>query len=283
MTFANIIDLYYNSANYHVDAVAQSPYLSFSTPTGPAGCTFISYEDENSVAQKADYLRANGLGGALIWQLNEGYNPNWIHPNRLLSAVGAAFLGGTSGPWTTTSVAVSASPGVAGQMVTLTAVVGGSDGSTPTGTVTFIDGATTLGRATLNGDFASLSIATLAVGSHNVTAVYSGSAGYKTSTSLPVTVTVNKASTTTNVASSKNGRKVTLTATVSVVAPGAGTPAGPVVFFDDGMQIGSASLSGGKAAFTTAWWASGKHAITASYAGSANYLGSTSAVSVVVN
>jgi chitinase len=92
MSFANIMRSYYGANFYNYDAVAEAPYLSFSTPTGPSGCTFVSYEDERSVAAKAAYVKLNGLGGAMIWQLNEGYNAGASDPNALLHAIRNAFL-----------------------------------------------------------------------------------------------------------------------------------------------------------------------------------------------
>jgi hypothetical protein len=62
---------------------------------------------------------------------------------------------------------------------------------TPTGTVTFRDGATTLGTATLSGGKASFSTATLSAGvTHSITAVYSGDSSFATSTSAVLTQTV---------------------------------------------------------------------------------------------
>ena len=31
------------------------------------GSTFISYEDEESIYNKSEYIKVNGLGGAMIW------------------------------------------------------------------------------------------------------------------------------------------------------------------------------------------------------------------------
>jgi sugar lactone lactonase YvrE len=85
-------------------------------------------------------------------------------------------------------------------VVTYTATVTGTTGGgTPTGTVTFYDGLTTLGTATLNGSgVATLQAAPQAViattqyinGTHSITAVYNGSAIYTTLTSstLPLVV-----------------------------------------------------------------------------------------------
>ena len=92
-------------------------------------------------------------------------------------------------------------------------------------------------------------------------------------------LTVNQASTTTGLTSSVNpsvfGQSVTFTATVSPVAPGAGTPTGTVTFLDGGSPVGSGTLSGGVATFTTSALAVGNHTITTSYGGDTNFTGST--------
>jgi hypothetical protein len=79
-----------------------------------------------------------------------------------------------------------------GDEVTFTALVTPSSaGITPTGTVTFMDGATTLGTETLNVSRASFKTNSLAVGSHSITAVYGGDSNFTGSTSLALTQTVN--------------------------------------------------------------------------------------------
>lgn len=45
------------------------------------GSTFISYEDEQSIALKAQYIMTKGLGGAMIWELSQ--DPNKILLNSL--------------------------------------------------------------------------------------------------------------------------------------------------------------------------------------------------------
>ena len=61
---------------------------------------------------------------------------------------------------------------------------------TPTGTVTFEEGTTVLGTVPLDNGVATFSIATLAVGSHTITAVYSGDADFATASGV-TTETVN--------------------------------------------------------------------------------------------
>lgn len=38
------------------------------------GSTFISYDDEESIGAKMDYIKAKGLGGAMIWELSQDHN-----------------------------------------------------------------------------------------------------------------------------------------------------------------------------------------------------------------
>src|SRR5439155_3438552 len=98
---------------------------------------------------------------------------------------------------TTTALSSSPNPSTLGQSVTFTATVTGS-GGTPTGTVTFKDGATTLGTGTLNGSgVATFTTSALIAGSHSITAVYGGDSTFATSTSSVLTQSVNKSDTTT--------------------------------------------------------------------------------------
>src|SRR5205085_3126342 len=115
--------------------------------------------------------------------------------------------------------------------------------------VTFLDGAQALGTAALDGPspgHAVLTTAALGAGDHSLTATYGGTSGLAGSTSGAVTQHVGSAQTATVVTASPSpsvfGRPVTFTATVSAVAPGAGTPTGTVVFTDGATQIGSAPL-----------------------------------------
>jgi Ca2+-binding RTX toxin-like protein len=96
------------------------------------------------------------------------------------------------------------------------------------------------------------------------------------------TLTVTPASTTTGVASSLNpsvyGQAVTFTATVSPVAPGAGTPTGNVQFYVDGSPFGGAvTLTNGAASLSTKALFAGQHSVSAVFtSGSGDFSGSTS-------
>jgi hypothetical protein len=171
-----------------------------------------------------------------------------------------------------TGLGSSPNPSVFGQSVTLTATV---TPSTASGTVTFYDGTNSLGVATLSGGTATLTTAALAVGGHNLSAVYSGDAGDTTSTSSVVAQTVNQIISSTALASSPNpsntGQLVTFTA---IVTPSTAT--GTVTFADGTLPIGTVALVSGVGSFPITTLTSGSHSITAVYSGDANDLGSTS-------
>jgi len=177
---------------------------------------------------------------------------------------------------TTTLLTSSLNPSAYGQQVTFAATVSPSSGAT--GTVTFMDGASTLGTSALDASgVATFSTSTLVVGTHSITAQYSGDATHASSTSSALSQTVNKTGTTITLTSdpnpSKSGRLVTFTATVSP-----STATGTVQFFDGSISLGTAPLSSGQASFSTSSLSAGKHSITCVYSGNAVFEGSTSAV-----
>jgi hypothetical protein len=95
---------------------------------------------------------------------------------------------------TTTTLASSANPATTGQSITFSATVAGSAGgaAVPTGNVTFVDGATTLGSGALNSSaIATLETSALTQGSHPITAQYAGDTNYLASTSSVLIQTVN--------------------------------------------------------------------------------------------
>ena len=182
----------------------------------------------------------------------------------------------------TTTLTSSANPSVFGQSVTFTAVVTGV-GPTPTGTVTFKDGGVNIAgcvnRALAAGTTTCVTAA-LGVGVHSITGVYSGDANFLTSTSAPLTQTVNKGDTTTALASSVNpslvGQNVTYTATVTATAPASGTRTGTVDFQDGGVTIAGCGAQAvavaGTATCVVSYGGPGSHTIRAVYSGDANFI-----------
>jgi hypothetical protein len=200
---------------------------------------------------------------------------------------------------TSTGITSSTNPSVWGQSVDFTATVSvtGPGAGSPTGTVTFKDGAADISGCTGQPVNTSTSKATcttsaLSVAGHSVTAVYSGDNNFIGSSTSALSHTVSRAATGTGVTSSKSpstqGESVTFTATVSVTLPGAGAPTGTVTFKDGASTLGPGALStnGGvtTATYTTSGLGAGPHSISASYGGDGNFLTSTaSAITQYVN
>ena len=175
----------------------------------------------------------------------------------------------------------SLNPSVFGQPVTLTVTVTSTAPSTPTGTVTFKNGAATLGTAILDpSGVATLTKANLPAGALSITAIYNGDSETAKSTSAPLTQTVNQATTAIALTSSQNpstaGQLVKFTATVTSPTT---TPTGSVTLMDGSTALAVASLVGGKATLSTSL-SSGTHSLSAVYGGTANITGSTSALLV---
>ncbi|QAT84982.1 glucosyl hydrolase [Corallococcus coralloides] len=94
MSYANIQKEYLPKMKYIWDATARVPYLSDADAKGPQSCNFVSYEDIPSVTEKGRWTREQGLGGAIIWTINQGHIKEAPAGERdpLLKAVHAAFL-----------------------------------------------------------------------------------------------------------------------------------------------------------------------------------------------
>ena len=184
-----------------------------------------------------------------------------------------------------TSISLTSAPAssVFGQPVIFTATVTAS-GGTPTGTVSLLENSVTLTTTTLTASgIVTFALANLSVGSHQISANYGGDATFGPSTSPALTQNVSQASTSTALATTPNtatfGQTVFLTATVTVLAPGAGTPGSSVVFQDNGVTIGSASLANsGQASFNLSTLSVGSHNLTAVYSGDPNFTTSTSPI-----
>ena len=170
-----------------------------------------------------------------------------------------------------------------GECVTFTATLRASNRlssqPSPTGVITFRDGATVLKSFPLNGGQVNFSTSKLAAGTHSITAVYSGDVHYNPHASAVLKQVVKKALTTIELVSSKPSttpQNVTFTATVGSSTGAA--PTGTVTFKDGSATLGTASLISGKATVSTAGLEKGSHLIAVVYAGDSNFEGSVSPV-----
>ena len=188
----------------------------------------------------------------------------------------------STGQATSTSLAVSPTPSVIGEAITLTATVSGAlaGNNKPTGTVTFLDGTSVIATVTIAGTGkAVLTTAALAAGTHSLSARYDGSSAFDPSVSGSVLHKVGAAASIALLSTpnpSNTSQVVTFTATVT---GGVEMPTGTVAFYDGTSLIGTASVDGsGVATLATSSLSAANHSITAVYGGDSVYAGVTSAV-----
>ena len=103
MSYSIIMHYYYEAAALNWDSTAKATYLSFNPPREapfpdwadpPVRTSYLSYEDERSIAAKGVYVQSEGLGGIIIWTITEGYL-EWEmigEKDPLMKATKAAFL-----------------------------------------------------------------------------------------------------------------------------------------------------------------------------------------------
>ncbi|HKR96914.1 MAG TPA: Ig-like domain-containing protein, partial [Candidatus Angelobacter sp.] len=176
----------------------------------------------------------------------------------------------------TVALTSGSNPSTIGDNLVFTATVTPNTG---TGAVQFFDGSTPIsGAIQLTSSSASFATSALALGSHSITARYTGNNLLTASTSAAFTQ---------NVVKENAGIAVTLTAGTnpslvgdSLTFTASVTPSaaiGTVMFFDGSTPVsGDLPLVGGSASITTSALSSGTHSITAQYSGDATFNPSTS-------
>jgi len=182
---------------------------------------------------------------------------------------------------THTTITSNANPSIYGQQIHLVAKVSPDSGPVPTtGSVQWYDGGVLLGSARLTSiGTSSWETSTWTGDVHNVTAVFPPTGMLGGSTSPVFKQYVNQASTKTVVSASPSpathGQSVKLTATV---VPSSGTIAGQVFFMSGGQILGYSNVDARtkQAWFTTSFATAGSYSITAEFAATSSFLGSTS-------
>jgi hypothetical protein len=208
--------------------------------------------------------------------LSAVYSGDGNYQSRTVGLTQTVTMAGTS-----TVLISSANPSNSNESITFTATVTSNTTGEPTGNVTFLDGTSTLGAASVNGSgIATFSISTLSVGTHSITAAYGGGSNFRASTS-PELSQVVQGNTSTALSSAANpsteSQSVTFTAAVS--SGGGIVPTGTVKFMDGTTELGSSALNGSAiATFSFGKLSVGTHSITAIYGGDTNSDPSTSPV-----
>jgi hypothetical protein len=252
---------------------------------GTSGCDTTGLDTTGRIGYSAasGYDLATGLGS--------------VNAEALIQAWPQAATGTKPVTITLTASPTALTPGMPEAFTAVLAPAAGSTGNDNiTGTVSFYDGTTLLGSATVNSYAATLSSITLdASKSHVITAVYSGDSTWAPVTSAPLSLVANLLPDTVTLVATPTapgpGQSVTFTVTVAPTTTPAATyeqnPTGLVTFYNGTKSIGTATLAAAlgntsTASFTAALSA-GSDVITAVYAGDSYYaLGTSNAVTVSV-
>ncbi len=144
--------------------------VTFSDNGAPLGTSTLT--TTAGVTTTSMLLTTLPLGGNTITASYSG------DPDFAVSASGSAALVTVSRAQTALGLGSSANPSTLGQPVTLTASVFPATGSGETGTVTFFDDGTVIGSGSVSNGQATLTTATLPVGTGSLTATYGGDGNF---------------------------------------------------------------------------------------------------------
>ena len=165
------------------------------------GAAYV-FSRSGTVWSQTNYLKASNTKAADNFGCAVGISGNTVAVGAYLEDSNATGVNGTPSNYTSavdsgavylffaksdtaTALSSTINPTTVGASVKFTAAV---TPSTATGSVTFMDGVTTLGTAvTLSGGSASYDATALSVGDHIITAVYAGDSDYNGSTSPAIT------------------------------------------------------------------------------------------------
>lgn len=184
-------------ANPDVEPYAPDPATQPGTgPTNGSGGERGTSAFPGNVDYDHTGRRRPGAPSAPGPAVGAAYVPGGVDPVTAgRAAPGAREDAGSHAASGVTSLAVTASNDApaANAAVTLTATASDTEDATPTGTVTFKDGATTLGTGTFNGSgVATYNVAGgFAAGAHSITAAYGGDSNFAATTSPAHVVTAS--------------------------------------------------------------------------------------------
>ncbi len=266
------------------------PVTSCASTTGPTGSSNVAtYTCVITASKAGNYSATAGYPG------DSNYGSNSGSDSFTVSKVAAS-----------TSLGASTTSPTLGQLVTYTATVSGPPGgATPTGTVTFKDGSSTItcagGSQTLSGSAntatatCQMTYTSMTGNPHSITAVYvpGPDPNYTAGTvSNTVTVTVGKATPATSLKLSAssgtygNEQKITFTATLTPPASGLPTPTGTITVMTGSTTLCTITLPATTCTTTATKLpaSANPYLLLAFYGGDGNFTSSTSSsVPLTVN
>jgi hypothetical protein len=277
----------------------QSPAGAPPPASQPAGS--VNLLDNGNVIATSNFVGNTSYN--FPFQINTAASPltAGAHSFTLSYPGNGLFTGSTSAPVNLTVDAVAtislsgnvpaAGLQYVGSQVKITAAIGNlGHGAAPTGTVQFYDNGASIGApvSILNG-VASYTSSSFAVGSHSVTAVYSGSSTYGSVTSAPLTFQVVSQITDTltlvgfGVSTAASGSPFGMEAQLNLQSvQGTPSPTGTITFKQNGAVIASVSVTGNQTNYfasvntAAAPLTPGTHVFSATYSGDSVYPASSS-------
>ncbi len=177
-----------------IDAAFAAPFVAtvtdaFGNPVSGATVQFAAPASGFSAVLSAASGITNSSGVASVTAVANGTAGTYMVIASAGSATPGSFTLTNSQATPAVQLTTSTASALAGTAITFTAQISSTAGS-PTGSVTFLDGVTSIGSVALSGSSAALTLSTLGAGIHSVTAVYSGDADFISVTSTPVMASV---------------------------------------------------------------------------------------------
>jgi len=283
-------DIVASSSSYYLLSgntftVSAQFFSNGSTPVAGQSLTFTSSNGVTPVTVTTD---ANGKASVPFTIATPGIYPFTV------SYAGGTYPAVTSvvlyvyvtSPLAVTTIGLTSNinPSLVGQNVTFTVTSNATDGTHPS-PIVLADNGTTLATLTTTSGTATYSTATLAQGSHPMTATFAGDSAHTNGVASLTQLVGVYTPTTTTLSSSVNpsvfGQSVTITAHV---ASASGVPTGSVVFLDGATQLGAAvPVTAGIATYTTTAFTVGSHSLTANFTATGSYANSSGTLTQVVN
>jgi hypothetical protein len=249
-----------------------------------------------TLSVETDYVAGTGLSSVFVADLNHDGLPDIIAANGDYNATSNAvtiLLNQGNATNVTGTLTIAPEPSLVAQPITLTAALSPPTGviATLAGNITFSIDGNAVGTAPLTSNTATLvTSAPLAIGTHQVTATWSGDSTYPAITlttphlvvGIPVTL---------NLASSANaasvGQQISLTTNVVNVAgvpAGSPGPTGTIALTDNGTLFATSTITAPGVILTNSLLlaTAGTHTIVAAYSGDANHAAATSTITVQV-
>ena len=268
------------------DDNAKVPYLT-------KGNYFLSYDNEQSIGLKAQYVVDKGLAGTIVWTVygdleiggsTTAFGPKLVRyssvKSPLINKINEVFAQGNTGMPTVSITAPANNTTVTpGSSVTVTATASDSNGSISS--VQFLLDGTSVGTDTSSPY--SATIASLAAGSHVITARATDNSGNTATATVNITASSNtNTPPTVSITSPANGATFTVGGSIAITAQASDNGSvTKVEFFQGPTKLGEATAAPYSYTWTGA--ATGTYSLTAKATDNEGASTTSAAVSVTVN